>query len=224
MLFIDPHQAKPLLLTTRLMAAQLLSSTKGPWLAPLPFLIFLRPESYQHLSRDIISASRGQLKVSRWHGYIASVRPANIFMLFMRGEQEGPEVANSQQRGSCGFRASAPPSPLTCPLSSGRCRRNLPGRCCFTGCCLQCPRRCLGLLLVGAARQGNVLCCSPLLLVGAPRPRPTPEQAGHLNVARRPALEAPTVVSCVPQDAGKQGAPRLGIGQQQWFSFIKSSV
>ena len=81
------------------MAAQLLSSTKGPWLAPLPFLIFLRPESYQHLSRDIISASRGQLKVSRWHGYIASVRPANIFMLFMRGEQEGPEVANSQQRG-----------------------------------------------------------------------------------------------------------------------------
>ena len=99
LLFIDPHQAKPLLLTTRLMAAQLLSSTKGPWLAPLPFLIFLRPESYQHLSRDIISASRGQLKVSRWHGYIASVRPANIFMLFMRGEQEGPEVANSQQRG-----------------------------------------------------------------------------------------------------------------------------
>ena len=58
LLFIDPHQAKPLLLTTRLMAAQLLSSTKGPWLAPLPFLIFLRPESYQHLSRDIISPSR----------------------------------------------------------------------------------------------------------------------------------------------------------------------
>ena len=82
--------------------------------------------------------------------------------------QEGPEVANSQMRGA-GRRLSSlrplPPSPLTCPLSSGRCRRNLLGRC-FTGCCLQCPRRCLGLscclLLVGAAaRQGNVLSCSP---------------------------------------------------------------
>ena len=193
------------------------------------------PTSISHLfTAGILSAPEprynfsfppGQLKVSRWHGYIASVRPANIFMLFMRGEAgEGPEVANSQRRGGDGFRASAPPSPLTCPLSSARCRRNLPGRCCFTGCCLQCPRRCLGLLLVGAARQGNVLCCSPLLLGGAPRPRPTPQQAGHLNVARRPALEAPTVVSCVPQDAGKQGAPRLRIGQQQWFSFIKSPV
>ena len=42
-------------------------------------------------------------------------------------------------------------------------------------------------------------------------------------MARRAALEAPTtVVSCVPQDAGKQGAPRLRIGQQQWFSFVKN--
>lgn len=87
LLFIDPHQAKPLLLTTRLMAAQLLSSTKGPWLAPLPFLIFLRPESYQHLSRDIISASRGQLKVSRWHGYIASVRPSGEYLYVVYAER-----------------------------------------------------------------------------------------------------------------------------------------
>ena len=51
---------------------------------------------------------------------------------------------------------------------------------------------------------------SPALRVGAPRP-PTP-QAGHLNVARRAALEAlAPSVSCVPQDAGKQGAPRLRI-------------
>ena len=104
LLFIDPHQAKPLLLTTRLMAAQLLSSTKGPWLAPLPFLIFLRPESYQHLSRDIISPSRpwpvkGQSLARLYCEQRPSVRPANIFMLFMRREAggKGPEVANSQE-------------------------------------------------------------------------------------------------------------------------------
>ena len=156
------------------------------------------PTSISHLfTAGILSAPEPRYNFSfpcrpvkgqrRWHGYVArGVRPANIFMLFMRGREAGRGARGRQQPeqeryGRLSSLSAPPPSPLTCPLSSGRCRRNLPGRCCFTGCCLQCPRRCLGLraacLLVGAlaSLQGNVLCCSPLL-VGAPRPRPTPEQ------------------------------------------------
>ena len=142
------------------------------------------PTSISHLfTAGILSAPEPRYNFSfpcrpvkgqrRWHGYIArGVRPANIFMLFMHGGEPGRGARGRQQpeRERYGrlsnLSAPPPPSPLTCPLSSGRCRRNLPGRCCcFAGCCLQCPRRCLGLSCPARRSpsecQGNVLSCSP---------------------------------------------------------------